>query len=336
MKVVTFGEVMMRLSPPRHYRLAQAASLDVTYGGGEANVAAALAQLGVAAAHVSAFPATELGYAAAQHLRRYGVDTTHCRFSEGHRLGLYFLEVGAALRPSRVVYDRAESAFAHLDPAAFDWDTILQGADWLHWTGITPAISAAAARATAEAIAAARRRGLTVSADVNYRRNLWQYGQRAQDVLPGLVAGCDLVVCTEGDAADLFGIEAEVTTNNSFAYVSEQLTRRFPQIKRVIATRRQTQSASHERISGLLWDQGQFVETPFYDINPVVDRIGGGDAFMAGFIYGSATYQSRAEALTFATIASALKHTVHGDISLAAPAEVEHLMQGNLTGRLLR
>ena len=326
----------MRLSPPLNYRLPQAATLEVTYGGGDANVAAALAQLGVPAAHVGVFPANELGYAAANHLRRYGVDTRHCLFTEGHRLGLYFLEVGASLRPSRIVYDRADSAFANLDPAAFDWDEILKDAGWLHWTGITPAISAAAAQATAEAIAAARRRGLTVSADVNYRRNLWQYGQRAQDVMPALVAGCDIVVCTEGDAEDLFGIKAEANSANAFVSMSEQLTRRFPQIKRVIATCRQTQSASHERICGLLWDAGEFLETPFYDIAPVVDRIGGGDSFISGFIYGSSTYPNPADALSFATIASALKHTIHGDINLVAPAEVEHLMQGNLTGRLLR
>lgn len=336
MKVVTFGEVMMRLSPPLNYRLPQAASLEITYGGGDANVAAALAYMGVPAAHVTAFPANELGQAAASHLRRFGVDTRHCRFTEGHRLGLYFLEVGASLRPSRIVYDRADSAFAHLDPAAFDWDEILQGASWLHWTGITPAISAAAAQATADAIAAARRLGLTVSADVNYRRNLWQYGQRAQDVMPALVAGCDLVVCTEGDAEDLFGIQAKAGTNNSFVSVCEQLAARFPQLTRVIATRRQTQSASHERICGLLWDRGEFTETPFYDITPVVDRIGGGDSFISGFIYGSTTYDDPARALAFATVASALKHTIHGDINLVTPAEVEHLLQGNLTGRLVR
>ena len=336
MKVVTFGEVMMRLSPPLHYRLPQAASLDITYGGGDANVAAALAYMGVPAAHVTAFPANELGQAAAAHLRRFGVDTRHCLFTEGHRLGLYFLEVGASLRPSRIVYDRADSAFAHLDPAAFNWNEILKNASWLHWTGITPAISATAAQATAEAVAAARRLGVTVSADVNYRRNLWQYGQRAQDVMPALVAGCDLVVCTEGDAEDLFGIQAAPGAANGFVSMSEQLAARFPRLKRVIATRRQTQSASHERIGGLLWDEGQFYETPFYDIAPVVDRIGGGDSFIAGFIYGSSHYATPIEALGFATIASALKHTVHGDINLVTPAEVEHLMQGNLTGRLVR
>ena len=336
MKIVTFGEVMMRLSPPDYQRLPQAASLDVTYGGGEANVAAALAWMGAAAAHITVFPHNELGQAAAAHLRRFGVDTRHCLFNEKGRLGLYFLEVGASLRPSRIVYDRAGSAFAHLDPAAFDWDTILAGADWLHWTGITPAISAAAAQATAEAIAAARRLGVRVSADVNYRRNLWQYGQRAQDVMPPLVAGCDLVVCTEGDAEDLFGVQAAPGAANGFVSMCEQMAARFPHIKRVIATRRQTQSASHERIGGLLWQEGSFYETPFYDIAPVIDRIGGGDSFISGYLYGAATYGSPQEALAFATIASALKHTVPGDINLVTPAEVEHLLQGNLTGRLVR
>ncbi|MBC8084801.1 MAG: sugar kinase, partial [Hymenobacter sp.] len=220
-QVVTFGEIMMRLSTPLHYRLTQAASLEVNYGGGDANVAAALAGLGVPAAHVTCFPANELGQAAAQSFQRLGVDMRHTVYGGGQRLGLYFLEVGASLRPSKVVYDRADSAFANLDPAAFDWDEILKDARWLHWTGITPAISAATAQATAEAIAAARRLGLTVSADVNYRRNLWQYGQTAQQVMPALVAGCDVVVCSEGDADDLFGLQPAPGTDNSFASVGE-------------------------------------------------------------------------------------------------------------------
>ncbi len=336
-QVVTFGEIMMRLSPPNHERLAQAPALDITYGGGDANVGAALVQLGQPAAHAGCFPDNPLGYAAAGHFQRYGVDMQHCVFSERGRLGLYFLEVGASLRPSRIVYDRAESAFAHLDPAAFDWDKILDNARWLHWTGITPAISASAAQACGEAIAEARRRGLTVSADVNYRRNLWQYGQRAQDVMPTLVAGCDVVVCTEGDAEDLFGIRPAAGAENSFVSMGEQLMARFPQIKRIIATRRDTQSASHERIRGLLYQDGQYYETASYDIAPVVDRIGGGDAFIAGFIYGSTAYaDDPARALAFATAASALKHTIPGDINLVTAAEVEHIVAGNTTGRLLR
>ncbi|RSK43778.1 sugar kinase [Hymenobacter rigui] len=334
-QVVTFGEIMMRLSPPQCQRLSQAASLDVTYGGGDANVAAGLAYLGVPAAHAGCFPDNAVGRAAAQHFQHHGVDMQHCVF-RGHRLGLYFLEVGASLRASRIVYDRYDSAFANLQPEWFNWDAVFQNAQWLHWTGITPAISATAAQATREAIAAARRRGLTVSADVNYRRNLWQYGQRAQDVMPELVAGCDLVVCTEGDAEDLFGIRPEAGADNSFVSVSRQLMARFPQIKQVIATRRSTQSASHERIRGLAYSGGEYFETEDFDINPVVDRIGGGDSFISGFIYGQLTYPTVPQALTFATAASALKHTIPGDINLVSAAEVEHIVAGNTTGRLLR
>ncbi|MBW3130930.1 sugar kinase [Hymenobacter profundi] len=335
-QVVTFGEIMMRLSPPLNLRLTQAASLDVTYGGGDANVAAALAQLGQPAAHAGCFPDNDLGRAAAQHFQRLGVDMHSCVF-RGQRLGLYFLEVGASLRGSKIVYDRADSAFANLDPAWFNWDEILKDAQWLHWTGITPAISASAAQATREAIQVARRLGITVSADVNYRRNLWQYGQKAQDVMPELVAGCDVVVCTEGDAEDLFGIRPEEGREDRFVSMCEQLQQRFPQIKQVIATRRETQSASHERIRGLLYDQGAYHETTPYDIVPVIDRIGGGDSFISGFIYGWLHFdQDPARALGFATAASALKHTIVGDINLVTAAEVEHIMQGNVTGRLLR
>ncbi|WP_310393813.1 sugar kinase [Hymenobacter sp.] len=334
-QVVTFGEIMMRLSPPRHQRLTQAASFEVNYGGGEANVGAALAGLGVPAAHVTCLPAGELGQAAAQSFQRLGVDMRHAVFAPGRRLGLYFLETGASLRASRVVYDRIDSAFAHLDPAAFDWDDILKNAQWLHWTGISPAVSAAAAQALRDGIRAARRLGLTVSADVNYRRNLWQYGRRAQEIMPDLVADCDVVVCSENDADDLFGIRPAAAAENHFASVANQLMTRFPQIKQVLSTRRKTQSASHECIKGQLYD-GTYLETSIYDITPVVDRIGGGDAFLGGFIYGSLHYATPREALHFAIVASALKHTIPGDVNLITVAEVEHVLQGDTTGRLVR
>ena len=255
---------------------------------------------------------------------------------QGDRLGLYFLEVGAGMRPSKVVYDRANSAFANLDPAAFDWDEILKNAGWLHWTGITPAISASAAEATRQAIAAARRLGLTVSADVNYRRNLWQYGQTAQAVMTELVAGCDVVVCSENDADDLFGIKPPPGSDNKFVSVAQQVMARFPQIKQVVTTRRKTHSASHNGLKGVFYDGQQFLETVTYDLNPIVDRIGGGDAFMAGFIYGSLRYDSPQQALAFGVAASALKHTIHGDVNLVTVAEVEEIMRGNTSGRLLR
>lgn len=334
-QVVTFGEIMMRLAPPLHHRFAQAASLDITYGGGDANVAASLAGLGVPAAHVTCFPANDLGHAAARHFRALGVNLDAAVFA-GDRLGLYFLEVGAGMRPSKVVYDRAHSAFARLDPAAFDWDDILQDAGWLHWTGITPAVSAPAAEATRQAVAAARRLGLTVSADVNYRRNLWQYGQPAQAVMAELVAGCDVVVCSESDADDLFGIRPLPGTDNEFVSVARQVMARFPQIRQVVSTRRTTHSASHNGLKGVFYDGQQVLETITYDLNPVVDRIGGGDAFMAGFIYGSLAYETPQQALTFGVAAAALKHTIPGDVNRVTVAEVEDLTRGNTSGRLVR
>ena len=326
----------MRLSPPLNYRFVQAHELDVTYGGGEANVAVSLARMGFPAEHVTVFPDNELGQAAVQHIKRQGVSLTHTVF-RGHRLGLYFLESGASVRASHIIYDRADSAFSNLQPDWFDWETILIGANWFHWTGITPAISASAVYACTSAIQTARRMGITVSADVNYRRNLWQYGQRAQDVMPPLVAGCDVVVCAENDAEDLFGISSGGPSNDSFADMSIQLIDRFPTIKQVITTRRTTLSASHNQLHGLLCDQtGKTTETPTYDIVPIVDRIGGGDAFMAGFIYGSQAYATAEEALRCGVAASVLKHSIHGDANLATLSEIEAVMAGDTAGRLLR
>ena len=330
MTVITFGEIMMRLTAPGQQRFAQASSLGITYGGGEANTAAALAQMGIAAAHVTVFPDNDLGRAAGAFFQKSGLDTRHFVY-QGGRLGLYFMEVGAGMRPSRIVYDRYESAFAHLDPSWFDWDTILADAKWLHWTGITPAVSASAAQACADAIRAAQRLGLTVSADVNYRRVLWKYGKTASEVMPALVEGCDVIVCTEGDAEDIFGIQSV-----DFQDMAQQMTQRFPNLRHIIATRRETLSASHNRLTGLCFSAGNYLESPTFDINPIVDRIGGGDAFLAGFIYGSLRYSDLSETLAFATAASALKHTIEGDFNLVTAAEVEQVMRGDVSGRLLR
>lgn len=334
-QVITFGEIMMRLSTPGHQRFAQATSLDVNYGGGEANVTAALAHWGVPTRHVTCFPDNDLGRAVGAHLQKVGVDNKGIIY-KGNRLGLYFLEVGSSMRASRIVYDRADSAFANLDPAWFDWEALLKDAQWLHWTGITPAISAAAAQACAEAIQMARKLGITVSADVNYRRNLWQYGKTVQEVMPALVAGCDVVVCSEGDAADIFNIQPEEKEPNTFISISKQLMERFPQIKQVITTRRETLSATCNKLQGILYNGKDYVETPIYDINPIVDRIGGGDAFMAGFIYGTLHYSTESEALHFAVAASALKHTIEGDVNLVSIDEVKQVMEGDVSGRLLR
>jgi 2-dehydro-3-deoxygluconokinase len=333
--LVTFGEVMMRLSPSGNNRFIQADNLNITYGGGEANVSASLAQMGLPASHVTCFPDNDLGKSASAFFRQYGVNTDSIVF-RGNRLGLYFLEFGAGMRPSKVIYDRADSAFANLKPEWFNWKEILKNAAWFHWTGISPAISAAAAQACKEAIATARQLGITVSADVNYRRNLWQYGKTVQEVMPDLVAGCDVVVCTEGDAEDIFGIVADKNEEENFVSVSKQLMQKFPNIKKIIATQRETISASHNKLTGIVYESGGVIKTPTYDINPIVDRIGGGDAFMAGFIYGSLQYQDDEKAIIFATAASALKHTIHGDINLATVAEIEEIVKGNTSGRLLR
>ncbi len=329
-KTVTFGEIMMRLSAPGRQRFAQVSSLGITYGGGEANVSVALSQLGMPAAHVTVFPDNDLGKAAAAAFQKTGIDTAHFLYQPG-RLGLYFLETGESIRPSRIIYDRYESAFAHLDPAAFNWENILHGAGWFHWTGITPAVSANAAIACAEAIQTARRLGLTVSADVNYRRVLWQYGKKAGEIMPALVEGCDVIVCTTGDAADIFGIQAA-----DFQDMARQMMRQFPNLKKIIATRRDTLSASHNRLTGICYDGVEYTESQTFDLNPIVDRIGGGDAFMAGFIYGTMQYNDPARALAFATAASALKHMVEGDFNLVTVAEVEQVMGGDVSGRLLR
>lgn len=329
--VVTFGEIMMRLTTPGQQRFGQAGSLGITYGGGEANVAAALAQMGVSAAHATVFPDNDLGRAAAAFFRKPGVDDAYFHFSPG-RLGLYFMETGAGMRPSRIVYDRYESAFARLDPGVFDWPNMLKTARWFHWTGITPAVSAPAALACSDALRAARQLGLSVSADVNYRRVLWQYGKNAGEVMPALVENCDIIVCSEGDAADIFGIRS-----SGFRDMAEQMMRRFPNLKKIIATRREAISANHNRLTGCCFDGSRHHESPTFDINPIVDRIGGGDAFVAGYIYGALHFGSDdAQMLAFATAASALKHTIEGDFNAVSVAEVEQIAGGDTSGRLLR
>ena len=328
--LVTFGEIMMRLTAPGRQRFSQATQLGITYGGGEANVSAALAYLGMPAAHVTVFPDNDLGRAAAAFFQKTGIDTRHIQFGPG-RLGLYFMETGEGLRPSRIVYDRYESAFAHLQPEVFDWKNILNGTQWFHWTGITPAVSATAAQACAEALQTARQLGLTISADVNYRRVLWQYGKKASDIMPGLVEYCDVIVCTVGDAADIFGIQA-----TDFQDMARRMMEQFPNLKRVIATRRDNLSASHNRLTGVCFDASGYIESPTFDLQPIVDRIGGGDAFMAGYIYGSLTFNNLQRTLAFATAASALKHMIEGDFNMASVAEVEQAMQGDVAGRLLR
>lgn len=342
-RIVAFGEIMLRLAPPGYQRFTQARAFDATYGGGEANVAGALAGFGLPAEFVTRLPANDLGDACLAFLRSYGIRTEHI-LRGGDRLGIYFLEAGAAQRASKVVYDRAGSSFATIQPGMVDWRSVLNGARWLHWTGITPAVSASAAAACLEAVKAAHELGLMVSCDLNYRKNLWRWGKLAGEVMPELVGLCDVVIANEEDAAQVFGIHApgaDVTggklASAGYRAVAEALAARFPNVKTVAITLRQSHSASHNTWSAVLWQPGQWFEAPQYDILPIVDRVGGGDAFAAGLIYGLIRRpDDPAYALGFATAASCLKHSIPGDFNAVTTDEVARLMGGDASGRVAR
>jgi 2-dehydro-3-deoxygluconokinase len=342
-RVVTFGEIMLRLSPPGRQRFGQARSFNALYGGGEANVAVSLANFGVPVEFVTRLPANDLGEACLQFLRQYGVGTGNI-LRGGDRLGLYFMENGAAQRGSKVIYDRAGSSFASLQPGMFDWREILKGATWFHWTGITPAVSEGTAAACLEAVKIARELDLTVSCDLNYRAKLWKWGKPAGEVMAELVALCDLAVANEEDAEKVFGISAADTdiktgkvSAEKYGAVCQQLARRFPRLKTIAITLRGSLSASHNTWSGALWKEGSYFSAPTYDIADIVDRVGAGDSFAAGLICALNQANPEAQhALEFAVAASALKHTIPGDFNLATAAEVETLAAGNTSGRVSR
>lgn len=328
-KVVTFGEVMLRLSAQGFARLSQARSLDATFGGAEANVAVSLTRLGVPSAHVTRFPENDLGEAATQALRQHGVDTSAILYGP-ERMGLYFLENGAMQRASRIVYDRFDSAFAHLQRGDIDWDKVLEGVTWFHWTGITPAISQGAAEVCLEALEVASKRGIMVSGDINYRRNLWQYGKTAREVMPALIEKCDVVIAGITDMENCAGVSGA-----DFEEACSRFQEMFPRVKRISTTERTSLSSSHNLISALLWN-GELLRSKEYDLTHIVDRIGSGDAFMAGLIFGLINGMSDSDALEFATAACALKHSIEGDVNLATRAEVEALLKGDNVGKLLR
>jgi len=343
MKVVTFGEIMMRLSPPGYQRFTQARAFDVIYGGGEANVAVSLANYGIPVDYVTRLPQNDLGTACLRFLREQGVGVQHI-VRGGDRLGIYFLEMGAVSRGSKVVYDRAGSALATIQPGMVDWGAAFDGATWFHWTGITPAISEGAAAACLEAIQCAKAKGLTISCDLNYRKKLWKWGKQPADVMPELVGYCDVAIGNEEDAAKVFGIHAADTDVTSgqvdaakYRQVCEALHQRFPGLQTIAITLRGSISASHNTWSGILWDEGQVYTAPTYDITHIVDRVGGGDSFMGGLIYGLLTYaDDRGRALNFAVAASCLKHTIFGDFNLVSVDEVEKLASGDASGRVAR
>ena len=343
-KVVTFGEIMLRLATPEHLRFRQARSFNATFGGGEANVAVSLANYGIDVDYVTRLPQNDLGAACAAELRSFGVGTSNIVYG-GERLGIYYLETGAVARPSKVVYDRAHSSAATVERGMIDWEQVLAGADWFHWTGITPAISASAAEVCLDACRAANRLGVKVSCDLNYRKNLWKYGKTAAEVMPALVECCDVILGNEEDAEKVFGIKPEgfdaAATQGevdaaAFRSVCTQLMARFPRAKKVVITLRGSINADHNTWGGVLFDGETLYRSPRYDITDIVDRVGGGDSFMGGLIYGLLTYDDDQRALNFAAAASALKHTIYGDFNMVSVAEVETLMKGDGSGRVAR
>ena len=336
-KIVTFGEVMMRLSPPGFRKFEQATQFDIHFGGTEANVGLSLAGLGIPAAHVTQFPDNAIGQSAMRFLRKYGVDVSHIGFG-GERLGLYFLETGAVSRASKIVYDRYHSAFAEIPENCFDWEKILEDTQWFHWSGVTPALSENCAKECLKAIQVANQMGITVSGDVYYRSNLWRYGATPQQILPGLVAGSNLILANAENMDELFGIPQKTAADESQTFTDScrRMMEKHPSIKRIVDTDRISISASHNEIKAMLWNGSELLETDYQDITHIVDRIGGGDAFLAGLIYGLLTYRDDQRALDFGICASALKHTVEGDVNLVSVAEVETLMQGDASGRLRR
>lgn len=343
-KVVTFGEIMLRLATPEHLRFRQARSFNATFGGGEANVAVSLANYGIDVDYVTRLPQNDLGAACAAELRSFGVGTSNIVYG-GERLGIYYLETGAVARSSKVVYDRAHSSAATVERGMIDWEQVLAGADWFHWTGITPAISASAAEVCLDACRAANRLGVKVSCDLNYRKNLWKYGKTAAEVMPALVECCDVILGNEEDAEKVFGIKPEgfdaASTQGevdaaAFRSVCSQLMARFPRAKKVVITLRGSINADHNTWGGVLFDGETLYRSPRYDITDIVDRVGGGDSFMGGLIYGLLTYEDDQRALNFAAAASALKHTIYGDFNMVSVAEVENLMKGDGSGRVAR
>jgi len=338
---VTFGEIMLRLTPPGFERLLQSPTLHATFGGGEANVAASLAGFGLPAAFVTILPqANPLADAAIGELRRFGVDTSHIARSAG-RMGIYFLETGASQRASRVVYDREGSAFA-LASATIDWPRVLAGAGWFHVTGITPAVSQAAAGLAIEAARTARGMGITVSCDLNFRKNLWKWGKPASAVMPELVRLSDILIANEEDIQMALGVAADVDVHAgvldraSYRRLTDAVMREYGHLRGIAVTLRESKSASHNVWSACLHDGREFLLSRTYDIAHIVDRVGSGDSFAAGLIYGMQTGLGSQEALDFAVAASCLKHSIPGDINRVSVDEVKALLAGGGSGRVQR
>ena len=344
-KIVTFGEIMLRLAPTNFLRFSQANNFDVVYGGGESNVAVSLANYGLPVEFVTRIPDNDIGECALMEMRKRNVGTTNI-IKGGDRLGIYFLETGAVNRGSKVVYDRAYSSMSQIKPGMIDWSEVFKDTQWFHWTGITPAISKSAADACLEAVRVASSMGITISTDLNYRAKLWNYDSNREKIMTELTSYCDIILGNEEDAEMHFGIKPEgldITTQGehvkaeAFLSVCEQMKVKFPRAKKIITTLRGSISASHNTWAGVLYDGKKMYKSTEYQITHIVDRVGGGDSFMGGLIYGLINYKNDDQkALNFAVAASCLKHTIKGDANLVTVKEVEKLMGGDSSGRVAR
>ncbi|PTL34429.1 2-dehydro-3-deoxygluconokinase [Prevotella sp. oral taxon 376] len=338
-KIITFGEIMLRLSPVGSNRFIQSDAFRIIPGGGEANVAVSLANYGHEACFVTKLPAHEIGQMAVNALRRYGVNTAYIARG-GSRIGLYYAETGASMRPSKVIYDRAHSSIAEAGPADFDFDEIMSGARWFHWSGITPAISDRAAELTKQACKAAKRHGVTISVDLNFRKKLWT-SEKAISIMRPLMEYVDVCIGNEEDAQLCLGfkpdadVEGARTDAAGYHKIFGQMREEFG-FKYVASTLRESYSATRNGWKALIYDGREFYESRRYDINPIIDRVGGGDSFSGGLIHGLLTKPTQGEALEFAVAASALKHTIDGDFNLVGADEVEALAHGNANGRVQR
>ncbi len=342
-KVVTFGEIMLRLKSPAYERFFQSPALEATFGGGEANVSVSLANYGMQTAYVTVLPKNDIGEACLRELRGFGVDTSSIVRKDG-RMGIYYLETGAVQRPSKVIYDRAGSAIAEAQAGDIDWKKAFDGATWFHITGITPAISAGAAELSLEAVKAAKEMGLHVSCDLNYRKNLWKYGKTADQVMCELVKYVDTVIANEEDFQKALLLKAESTDSvekgelnvEQYKAIARLAMEKYPNIQRVAITLRESKSANHNDWSACLYNGKDFFLSRKYAITDIVDRVGGGDSFGGGLIYGLNTYEDEKTALEFAVAASCLKHTISGDFNRVSVSEVESLMKGSGSGRVQR
>lgn len=343
-KIVTFGEIMVRLGAPDYLKLIQTNTFEVSYAGAEANVAVSLANYGMETDYITCLPDNPIAERCIMELRGHKVGVDHIQRS-GKRMGILYLETGSNARPSKVYYDREESSIATVQEGSIRWKEILKDADWFHWTGITPALSENAAKECQKAIRTANELGVTVSCDINYRGNLWRYGKSAAEVMPEMVAGSDIILGNEEDCEKVFGIKPQdfdaantcgEIDQSCFISVCQQMMQNFPRCKKMAVTLRGAINANHNTWGGVLYDGQRLIESHRYDITDIVDRVGGGDSFMGGLIFGLLHYNSDKQALEFATAASCLKHTLKGDFNWVTVQEIENLMGGDASGRVKR